>query len=111
MMNRPPPFVKAIERPSGEYAGMSLPPPPCVSRVGGPPLAGTVQISCVRENALASSRAAPLLEYAIVSPSGDQLGHWSMPRANVSCVRPDPSAFITKICPFENAMRDPSGDH
>ena len=51
--------------------------------------------SMTSANALSSSGKLPLFEYAIVDPSGDQLGHWSSPKPEVSCLRPDPSAFIT----------------
>src|SRR5712691_5205603 len=49
-------------------------------------------------------------------PSGDQLGSPRNPTSWVSCVRADPSAFMTKsslvpVRPLANAIFDPSGDH
>jgi hypothetical protein len=37
------------------------------------------------------------VEKVILVPSGDHAGHPSAPGASVSCLRPDPSAFITKM--------------
>jgi hypothetical protein len=100
--------ANAMWVPSGDQAGPKSPEGSSVRRTRSVPSAAIEQMSTfpATTSHWKASRA----------PSGDQVGRPADPTSCVSCVTPDPSAFMTKIWVLparllSNAIFDPSGDH